>query len=186
MATVVQICNSALLSIGAATINSLTEDSTEANLCLAKFELVRRAQLRTHPWNFAIKRVELAATIAAPIFRYKYKYALPSDNLRLLKAYNVLDYKVERAFLLADHPNVFIKYIFDETDTTNWTSTFTDAVITKMASELAYSLTGTRSMAEYQEALYQERIAQARRIDASEDIEDRLGQGDDTLVAVRY
>ena len=47
----VEICNAALLSIGADTITSLTEDSDEAAFMNARFEAVRDAVLRAHPWS---------------------------------------------------------------------------------------------------------------------------------------
>ena len=51
MASVVQICNGALNQLGASTILTLTEDSKNARLCNARFENVRDAVFRHHPWN---------------------------------------------------------------------------------------------------------------------------------------
>ena len=57
MASEVDICNRALSKLGAARITSLTEDSVNARACNAMYESVRDAELRAHPWNFAMKRV---------------------------------------------------------------------------------------------------------------------------------
>lgn len=51
MASVVQICNGALNQLGASTILTLTEDSKNARLCNARYENVRDAVFRHHPWN---------------------------------------------------------------------------------------------------------------------------------------
>ena len=60
MASVVGICNSALVKIGATRIISLTEGSKNANLCDEQYEKVRNDLLRSHAWNFATARRKLA------------------------------------------------------------------------------------------------------------------------------
>ncbi|BCV06006.1 MAG: hypothetical protein CM15mV123_200 [uncultured marine virus] len=66
MPSVVDICNEAMDLLGAATITALTENSKEARLCNRRFATVRDATLRSHPWNCAIERAELAADSTAP------------------------------------------------------------------------------------------------------------------------
>jgi len=53
------ICNSALLKIGASTIVSLSDSSVEAEACNEQYTKLRDELLRSHPWNFAMKRVFL-------------------------------------------------------------------------------------------------------------------------------
>ena len=61
MPSVVDICNEAMDLLGAATITALTENSKEARLCNRRFSTVRDATLRSHTWNCAIARADLAA-----------------------------------------------------------------------------------------------------------------------------
>ena len=49
MASVVDICNSALNQIGASNIISLTEDSKAARLCNQRYTFVRDSVFRAHP-----------------------------------------------------------------------------------------------------------------------------------------
>ena len=96
MASVVQICNSALNQLGAASITSLTDNSKNARLCNERYATVRDAVFRSHPWNSLIKRQQLAQDTATPAYGFSYQFTLPSDCLRLLNldAYNS-DHKVE-------------------------------------------------------------------------------------------
>ena len=79
MASVVEICNSALNSLGANNIISLTEDSKNARLCNQRYEPIRDQIFRSHTWNCLIKRVELAQDTATPTHEYDNQYTLPSD-----------------------------------------------------------------------------------------------------------
>ena len=88
MASVVNICNSALNLIGASTISALTEDTKNARLCNQRYEPVRNRVFRSHNWNCLVKRVQLAQNSTAPAVEYDYAYALPSDSLRVLKIHN--------------------------------------------------------------------------------------------------
>ena len=58
MASVVQICNSALNQLGASSITALTDDSKNARLCNERYTTIRDAVFRAHPWNCLIKRVQ--------------------------------------------------------------------------------------------------------------------------------
>ena len=50
MASVVDICNSALNLLGASTISALTDDDTKnARLCNQRYEPVRNRIFRSHP-----------------------------------------------------------------------------------------------------------------------------------------
>ena len=60
MASVVDICNSALNLLGASTISALTDDSKNARLCNQRYEPVRNRIFRGHAWNCLTKRVQLA------------------------------------------------------------------------------------------------------------------------------
>ena len=60
MASVVDICNSALNLLGASTISTITEDTKNARLCNQRYEPIRNRVFRSHNWNCLIKRVQLA------------------------------------------------------------------------------------------------------------------------------
>ena len=57
MASVIEICNSALNQLGANAITALTENSKNGRLCNARYNTVRDAVFRSHPWNSLIKEL---------------------------------------------------------------------------------------------------------------------------------
>ena len=112
MASVVQMCNSALNQLGAASITALTDNSKNARLCNERYPTVRDAVFRSHPWNCLIKRQTLAQDATAPTWGFAYQFTLPSDCLRLLglNAYNS-DHKVEGRKVLCNESSIKIVYI---------------------------------------------------------------------------
>ena len=86
----VDICNLSLsiLSQGGEKGNYVanidTPTTNEEYLCKKHFPQQRRATLRGHPCNFAIKRVQLAASATAPIFGFSKAFDLPADYIRFL------------------------------------------------------------------------------------------------------
>ena len=85
----VDLCNRALSRLGTrATIAALSENSTEARTVSIWYAATRDALLHAHDWNFARRRIALAE-LGSPSPRDKggwaYRFALPSDCLRLLR-----------------------------------------------------------------------------------------------------
>ena len=68
MASVVGICNIALNNIGDEKISSLSDNNDRARACDLRYEDVRDAVLRAHPWNCATTRVELAQSTDTPVW----------------------------------------------------------------------------------------------------------------------
>ena len=89
MSSITDICNAALSHCGTRSkISSLDEGSPEANACVTHFAQVRDATLRGFDWNFARMTAGLAE-LPNPPARWRYKYALPSDCLRLRRLNDV-------------------------------------------------------------------------------------------------
>ena len=186
MASIIEICNTALIELGAETISSLSETSTEAVSCNTVWEQCRKSVLRSHPWNFATKTEELPAiTVNTRKFRYDYAYQLPSNCLRLMRVYKNGDYKLEANVIYTNKSDCFVKYIYDNISTNTWDSLFIDAMAAKVQSKIAFAITKGRDNVTYAENLYEKRLMLAQAVDASEDIEDVI-DGDNALVQVRY
>lgn len=139
--TETDICNSALIKIGAQRITSLNDDSEPARLCKEQYPKVRDALLRSHPWNFCITREELAASTDTPVFGFDYQFLVPTNCLRVLEI-DVDDYDWQREgnYILTDSSTLKIKYIKKITDTSRYDSTFAEALATKLAADISYSL----------------------------------------------
>ena len=179
MTSVVDICNRALIKIGADTITSLDEQTKEARLCNTLYDMIRKELLRSHPWNFAIKRLVLAADLTVPEFGYDWQYPLPTDCLRILHMYDSgYPFKVEGRFLLTDEVQVAAVYIANITDTEQFDALFVSLLVCRLAVEMGYSITGATFIAQG----LKEELAQLRKdaklFDAQEGSPDELPDGD--------
>lgn len=81
---VIELCNAALVKLGAKTITSFTDGSAQATACSDSYTRILRAELRDHPWSFAKRLVSIVEDAAAPPFGRAHAYQLPLDFIRLL------------------------------------------------------------------------------------------------------
>jgi len=198
MPSVVDICNEAMDLLGAATITALTENSKEARLCNRRFETVRDAVLRSHPWNTAIRRASLAQDSDAPAFGFTYQYTLPTDPycLRVLSFWNSnvdseiaaydsqVMFKIEGRKVLSNESTCKITYLARVTDTEEYDSLLSSTIAHKLAAETAYAITGSTTVSQAMQQLYEVRLREARSIDAMEGVPDKLIADD--FVNIRF
>ena len=169
MASVIQICNSALNQLGASSITALTENSKNARLCNERYETIRDAVFRSHPWNCLIKRVQLAQDTDTPAWGFTYQYTLPSDCLRVLqiKDYN-LDYKIEGRKLLINESEVYLIYSAQITDVNELDVLLRETISAGLASDVAYNITSNLQVSKLMAEKYQAKLSEARHTDSSE------------------
>jgi len=176
MASVVDICNSALNLLGASTISALTDDSKNARLCNQRYEPVRNRVFRSHAWNCLHKRVQLAANSTAPVVEYTYAYALPSDCLRVLKIHtgttdsiaSSIDYKLEGRNIVTDEGTVYLIYIALITDPNEFDVYLQESISHQLAADICYGITSNATLAKNYMERADERLREARFIDATE------------------
>ena len=75
------ICNKALVLVGANTISSFTQNTTESNVAGQLYESTLENLLTRCRWRFASKQLQLSKNTTNPDARYASSYALPSDAL---------------------------------------------------------------------------------------------------------
>jgi len=198
MPSVVDICNEAMDLLGAATITALTENSKEARLCNRRFETVRDSVLRSHPWNVAITRASLAKDSDAPAFGFANQFTLPTDPycLRVLSFWNSnvdsevaaydsqVMFKIEGRKVLSDEGTCKITYLARVTDTETYDSLLSSTIAHKLAAETAYAITGSTTVSQSMQQLYELRLREARSIDAMEGVPDKLIADD--FVNIRF
>lgn len=175
MATsVTEICNSALLKLGAKRISDIDDDAVNARACRDCYERLRNAELRKHIWNFAIARATLPAESAAPEWGRARAYQLPSDFLRLAPDYEEdtyleKDWVIEAKFIYSDDVSPLrIRYIKRVADTTTFDPLFDEALASKMADEMAEALTQSNTKKAAAATDYKEAIAEAKRVNGIE------------------
>jgi len=176
MASVISICNSALNLLGASTISALTDDSKNARICNQRYEPVRNRVFRGHAWNCLHKRVQLAQDSTAPVVEYTYAYTLPSDCLRVLKIHtgtadsinSEIDYKVEQRKIVTNEGTIYLVYIALVTDPNEYDVYLQESISHQLAADIAYSLTSNATLAKNYMQRADERLKEARFIDATE------------------
>lgn len=195
MTSNVDIANYALNIIGASNISSFDENSKPGRLVNQRFESVRDAVFRSHPWNCLIRRAELAQEVEAPAFGYTYQYPLPSDPycLRVLEFSNgSLSYPQDNMFsntggpvfviegrkLLTDEGTARIKYIARVTDPQQYDAGLVEAIAARLALEIAYAITGSTTVVQLTSAIYDEKMKEARFVDATEGAPQKLEASD--------
>jgi len=171
----VEICNSALIKVGADRIISLTDDTERARVVAEQYPKARDEMLRAHPWNFAIARVELGST-GTPEFEFDNEFLLPSDCLRVLKTDLGDDdeYKIEGRKLLTNNSSIKIKYIKRITDVSMFDASFTEVLAIRLAYDIAYRITNSSTQATALYQLYSLALRDARSFDAQEGSADRI------------
>lgn len=146
----VTICNKALGLLSATSILTFDEDTTEGELCRSQYDVVLRTVLEEHSWSFAIKRRKLSAQLEVPLFGYSKKFSKPADCLRILKVTDgnddYIEWAIESGDILCDADAVNLIYIFNNETADTYTSTFIDAVSTRLAAELSHVLTESTNL----------------------------------------
>lgn len=162
MATTVQICNLALARVGEVRgITSLTDGTEAANLCNLLYTDIAEEVMGEGEWTCCISRDTLVKTINTPDHEFGSEYQLPT-NPRILKLINVynervleLKYTVEGDKLYTNEGEVSIKYIGFLEDTSAYTTYLKSAIVSRLAHELSYVLTGSTANSERLYARYE-------------------------------
>jgi hypothetical protein len=189
MASEVEICNRALQKLGAKRIVSLDDNSVNARACNVAYSLVRDRVLRSHPWNCAISRAELAADAEPPEWGRANAFQLPSDFLRLLPPYpemniNDLDWQIEgRKILTDDSGPIYLRYIYQVTDPNEMDPLLRELISTELALELCEEITQSNTKKDALKDDVKAIVKDARRVNAFECVAQEPPE--DTWITVR-
>lgn len=179
----IDICNHALLKVGADTIASLdtaqaTTDAViySAKLCNIFFDQSVEETLRLYPWNNATKRASLVQLSETPAFKWKFQYELPTDFVRLINLYDSteahddrLEWCKEGNRVLCDYEKVFITYIAKPADISSLDSLATQCLVCVLAMKLVQPMQLDDSLhSKIQQELVGFLLPQARSIDTIE------------------
>lgn len=121
----IKICNLALNHLKQKPIVQIDPPSSQVEeQCALWYHQIRQETLRSHPWNFALKRAQLTPDASAePAFGFSHAYLLPSDWIRFVGRYDDLggrvnddDYDIEGRYLLLngeDNESINVRYVTD-------------------------------------------------------------------------
>lgn len=177
----VKIANFALSKIGTdATIESLTEDSSEANVCNLWFESVREQTLAAFNWGFAKKRATLAAHSEDPPDEWGYRYQYPGDAVKVRFIVNPLGLEADPIpFVLESDANgvetlltnlneATVLYTRLVTEPTFYSPWFIECFATILASRICFALTGKLDLSLRLEEAARKHLIYAPAMDAQE------------------
>jgi hypothetical protein len=148
----VDVANLALIKLGDIQITTFEDDSAHARVVKLLYPRVVDAVLRDHKWRFAVKQASIPQLAGAPIWRYARRFQLPTDPycLRVLRVSteapelgNTTPWELQGREILTDATTVNIEYIARVTDPQQWDVAFLDALVERLASELAMPITNT-------------------------------------------
>lgn len=172
----VSIINYALRKVGEARITATTDGTNPANVANDLYDFVRDDLLRSHPWNFATKRVQLAQKTDTPVFEFDYAYALPSDWLRTISVHDndaghgtILfreEYLVNQRCIITSSDAVYLRYVYRVEDAAQMDVSFKRALGLSLARDLAIPLASSSTLEDKLDREAQRAIAQARSSDA--------------------
>lgn len=152
----IQICNRALTTyLGAGRINSLTEETPEAEQCNLHYDDCLRTMLEEHPWTFATSRQVLAELTNDRPDEWSYRYQRPSNCLRVhwVNDPAVANYKIEMSEdpdeareMLQDNiysnvPLAVCEFTTLLDDTSKFSQLFKNALSALLASTIALPIT---------------------------------------------
>lgn len=173
MADYVTIANMAASLIGEDDqIASPTDDTHIGRTIRAVWDLCRQDAIRDHSWNFAMARKGLSAEALDDVpYPWGYSFPLPSECLRLVEVLNLSedDYQLEgRAILCNSMGPVYIRFLRDVEEPALWDAKFAVAFSRRLAVQIGTRIAGSSYDRSAGWQMYQDALAQAKRVDARE------------------
>ena len=188
----IDLVNAALVRIGQepiVSLNNIEDISPTVVAVRSQVDVVRRKLLRMNDWNCARITVKLAEITGSDVEKlgWGHVYKLPEDPecLRIVQisidgGYTFIDlddyynrnagpretiFDLDRDKLLCNADSVYIKYTGD-IDVAQFDSALAAAFVAMLASELAYSLPASVSLAEYLYRVAKQELKNAKSLNA--------------------
>lgn len=170
------VVNVGLTLVGQTTITDLSDGSPTANTANIIYTEVLEDLLRSHPWNFATKRQQLAQSSTDPAFEFDNAFVLPSDWLRTISVHDnnaghgTVLYRMEQIAgqlaLVASSDAIYLRYVARVTDPNLMAADFRRAFEVSLARDFAVPIAGSNTMKDQYSADATRAIARARSSDA--------------------
>jgi hypothetical protein len=163
--------------IGEDPITSFSDDDSTARAVNLRFNSVRDAVLRNHPWNTAKSRQQLPKLTEDPPFGWERQFQLPNDWLRIIRINNYHShwytygrhYEIEGNKLLTNLEKVQLVYVRRVEDVTQWDPLLSEVISARLAYELAMPITQDRAISQQAYRVYQDKLKEARNADAMDE-----------------
>jgi len=150
----IELINKALTLCGANPITSINDSAQNARIVNRVYEVSLRSILSEDKWNFATKRRELSqvATADEPEWSFAdeaYYYQTPADVIRIFGTNDDdAEWRLEGELIISDTSGLGIRYVYFLDDPTKYSSSFIEALIDKLCSDISYMILNSASKAE--------------------------------------
>ena len=153
------ICNKALTQLGAAPITNIDDNTNNANILSRVYEIALKSVLAECKWNFATKRRLLSVSTYDPEWDYDdeaYVYARPADIVRIFESNDEdATWREEGDYIISDTAGLGIAYVYYLDTPSKYPIFFVDALVDKLASDIAYMIINSATKAEQMIAKYE-------------------------------
>ena len=153
----IDICNRALVAVGANVIASFDDDSAEAIVANQIYDARVKAMMELHDWSFGKTTADLGAPLASSqtATGYAYAYNLPAGYRKAVQLWKVseddppIDYEIYGNELHTDEAQtVYLTYMRQVTEEM-FTALFEYALEMRLAADFAAGLTDKADKADY-------------------------------------
>jgi hypothetical protein len=176
------ICNLSQDLLSGGTVQDIDNPSSATESLLDRwYDQCRKQVLREHPWNFAAKRLVIAASSTAPAFGYTKAFPLPNDFMRLLtiesdegllirsENYQIESHLGIKSILMStDAASVRLRYVYDIEDVTKFDAMFISYLALTIALATAYKITESNGNVERIKQLQDQQSKMAKAISGQE------------------
>lgn len=172
MLTKIDLCSYALLKLGESPIQSLTDNTASAQLARTLFDPLMVSLLASHPWRFAIQKIDLTKTTDDC-------FLIPSNVLRVLESKG----EVVGNTILYPSDTISITAIV-QTAVENYPSYFVSLAATKLAIEFCIPLLGDQTVFRMLVSLYESELSSVKFIDSTTSVNKEIA--DFSLINSRF
>lgn len=140
MPSAIEICNIALVAIGASTIRDFTQANKNERVCETMYPHVRDLLLSGYDWSFARKFEYLRATVGAVETEHGVAYDIPVDCLRPMDIYPFgrgQQWEQVGNSIYTKVQNPMLRYTVRELNTGLYTTSFVNALAMQIAVAIA-------------------------------------------------
>jgi len=145
-----EILNKALTLVGAAPVVNIDDDTNNARILSRVYETSLRSILSECKWNFATHRRML--TVSTDTMEWydtgeTYIYAKPTDVIRIFGTNSPsAKWREEGDYIVSDTSGLGIRYVRYLDIPSKYPSYFTDALVDRLCSDIAYSIVNSATL----------------------------------------
>ena len=146
------LINKALTIVGAAPITNIDDDTNNARVVNRVYDIARHSVLCECCWNFAATRCTLSLSTHDMPWDYydeQFVYVKPTTILRIFDVSSTTAvWREEGDYIISDTASLGIKGVWDLDDPAKYSSSFTEALIDKLCSDICYMIVNSATKAE--------------------------------------